>query len=78
VILGVEVTNAGGDGEELPPMLDQLKERYGRVPPEALVDGGFATKKAETERSSVKRGQNRKICSRSALGCLRIAIDRRP
>ncbi len=46
VIVGVDVTNAGSDGEELPPMLDQLKERYGRVPSEGLVDGGFATKKA--------------------------------
>jgi transposase len=46
VIMGVEVTNAGGDGEELPPMLDQLEQRYERVPPEALVDGGFATKGA--------------------------------
>jgi transposase len=46
VIVGVDVTNAGGDGEELPPMLDQLEERYDRVPPEGLVDGGFATKEA--------------------------------
>jgi len=46
VIVGVEVTNAGNDGEELPPMLEQLEERYERVPPEALVDGGFATKDA--------------------------------
>ena len=46
VIVGVDVTNAGSDGEELPPMLDQLKERYGRVPSEGLVDGGFATKQA--------------------------------
>ena len=46
VIMGVEVTNAGGDGEELPPMLDQLEERYERMPNEALVDGGFATKDA--------------------------------
>ncbi len=43
VIVGVEVTNAGTDGDELPPMLDQLEERYERVPEEALVDGGFAT-----------------------------------
>ena len=28
VIVGVEVTNAGNDSEQLPPMLDQLKERY--------------------------------------------------
>jgi transposase len=46
VIVGVEVTNAGTDNEQLTPMLDQLDERYGRVPPEALVDGGFATKEA--------------------------------
>ena len=43
VIVGVEVTNAGTDNEQLPPMLDQLDERYDRVPDEALVDGGFAT-----------------------------------
>jgi transposase len=43
VVVGVQVTNAGTDSEELPPMLDQLNERYERVPPEALVDGGFAT-----------------------------------
>jgi Transposase DDE domain len=46
MIGGVEVTNAGNDGEELPPMLDQLEERYERMPNEALVDGGFATKDA--------------------------------
>jgi transposase len=46
VIGGVEVTDAGNDGEELPPMLDQLEERYEQMPNEALVDGGFATKDA--------------------------------
>jgi transposase len=46
VIVGVEVTNAGNDSEQLPPMLDQLQERYGVVPQEALVDGGFATREA--------------------------------
>ena len=43
VIVGVAVTNNGSDSEALPPMLEQLQERYGRVPDEALVDGGFAT-----------------------------------
>ena len=42
-IVGVDVTNAGTDQEQLPPMLDQLKERYDRVPAESLVDGGFAS-----------------------------------
>jgi hypothetical protein len=43
VIVGVEVTNAGTDSEQLPPMLDQLDARYQRMPDDALVDGGFAT-----------------------------------
>jgi len=43
IIVGVEVTNAGTDQDQLPPMLEQLKERYGQVPEESLVDGGFAS-----------------------------------
>jgi transposase len=43
VIVGVEVTNAGNDLEQLAPMLDQLNGRYEFVPDEVLVDGGFAT-----------------------------------
>lgn len=43
VIVGVAVTNSGSDSNELPPMLDQLSERYGKLPEEALIDGGFAT-----------------------------------
>jgi transposase len=46
VIVGVDVTNVGNDSEQLPPMLDQLQERYGTVPEEALVDGGFASREA--------------------------------
>lgn len=46
VVLGVEVVNAGTDAEQLPPMLTQLRQRYGRVPEEALVDGGFASRTA--------------------------------
>lgn len=43
VVVGVEVTNEGSDGEQLPPMLDQIEQRYQCHPEEALVDGGFAT-----------------------------------
>lgn len=43
VIVGVDVTNAGTDQDQLPPMLAQIRERYGRIPQEALVDGGFAS-----------------------------------
>lgn len=46
LIVGVDVTNAGNDLEELPPMLDQLHERYGKMPEDALVDGGFVSQEA--------------------------------
>jgi transposase len=46
IIVGVEVTNAGSDQDQLPPMLEQLKERYDQVPEEGLVDGGFASLEA--------------------------------
>jgi transposase len=43
IVLGVDVTNAGSDSEEMPPMLDQLESRYDTLPAEVLVDGGFAS-----------------------------------
>jgi transposase len=43
VVVGVEVTSAGNDQGHLSPMLDQLEDRYGKVPDEAVVDGGFAS-----------------------------------
>jgi transposase len=42
-IVGVGVTNQGTDGDQMPPMLEQIEERFGQRPAEALVDGGFAT-----------------------------------
>lgn len=42
VIVGVDASNSGSDAGKLPPMTDQIKTRYGRVPGETLVDGGFA------------------------------------
>jgi len=49
IIVGVEVTNEGSDQAQLPPMLDQLEERYDAKPAEALVDGGFASLNAIDE-----------------------------
>jgi len=43
IIVGVDVTNAGTDNEQMAPMLEQLERRYGRPPDEILVDGGFAS-----------------------------------
>jgi transposase len=44
IIVGVEVVNAGTDQDQLPPMLEQMEERYHQIPQEALVDGGFASR----------------------------------
>jgi transposase len=44
VITGVDVTNSGGDQGQLAPMVQQHQQRYGQVPKEGLVDGGFAKK----------------------------------
>lgn len=54
IIAGVEVTNAGTDAQQLPPMLEQIEERCGTTPKEALVDGGFAT--LETIEQATEQG----------------------
>jgi transposase len=46
IIVGVDVTNVGSDSGQMPPMVDQLFDHYGRAPAEMLVDGGFAMTKA--------------------------------
>ncbi|MGH7393669.1 MAG: IS1182 family transposase [Candidatus Rokuibacteriota bacterium] len=42
IVVGVEVSNQGSDQGQIVPMLDQLEQRYRRVPAQTLVDGGFA------------------------------------
>lgn len=41
VIVGVDVVNAGTDGGQMKPMVDQIQTRYGKRPDEYLADGGF-------------------------------------
>ena len=43
VIVGVDVVNAGADGGQMQPMVDQIQERYDQRPAEYLADGGFAS-----------------------------------
>ena len=43
IVVGVDVTNCGSDGNEMPPMIEQLEQRYDRCPDQMLVDGGFTT-----------------------------------
>ena len=42
VIVGVAVTASGSDMGQLAPMNEQIRDRHGACPKEALVDGGFA------------------------------------
>jgi transposase len=42
IIVGVEVSTAGSDAGLMPPMVEQVQERYAQTPAEVLVDGGFA------------------------------------
>lgn len=53
VITGFDVTNEGGDQNQLSPMLEQIHENTGRYPNDALVDGGFTNKK-EIENCTAK------------------------
>ena len=48
VIVGVDVTNGGTDGGELPPMLDKIRMHYGKTPGQALVDSAYATQESVT------------------------------
>jgi transposase len=43
VIVGVDVLTEGSDQGQLPPMLDQIEERFEQRPQEALVDGGVVS-----------------------------------
>jgi transposase len=45
VIVGVEVVTQSSDQGQLPPMVEQIEERFGEPPHEALVDGGFVNLK---------------------------------
>ena len=45
VIVGVDVVTRGSDQGQLPPMLDQIENRFAERPKEALVDGGVANLK---------------------------------
>ena len=54
VIVGVDLDNAGSDQGHMPPMVEQLQERYDQVPPEVLVDGGYA-KRDDIEKVAKER-----------------------
>lgn len=49
VIVGVDVTNEGTDGGQLPPMLEKIEEDYDKLPEQAIVDSAYATKDSVTD-----------------------------
>jgi transposase len=49
VIVGVRVTNSGGDYGQMPPMIQNIQKRTGLTVEEYLVDGGFAKRDAIQE-----------------------------
>lgn len=51
VIVGVDVTNSGSDQGQMPPMLEEIRGRNGRLPVDHLVDGGY-TKKESLEQAA--------------------------
>lgn len=44
IIVGVDVTNEGGDSGQMEPMTAQLQANFQRLPTEYLVDGGFSSR----------------------------------
>jgi transposase len=42
IIVGVDVVTTGSDQGQMPPMVGQIQQRYGKAPTEYEVDGGFA------------------------------------
>lgn len=44
VIVGVDVINAGSDGGQMDPMVEQIEKNQGQLPDEYYTDGGFSTK----------------------------------
>jgi len=48
IIVGVDVTNEGTDGGQMPPMHEKVKSDYGKTPDKMLVDSAYATKEAVT------------------------------
>jgi transposase len=56
VITAVQVTTSGSDAGQITPLLDQVKERHGTYPKEALADGGFVSLEDIESAQSAPRG----------------------
>ncbi len=46
IVVGVDAGSVGSDMGQIPPLLDQLQERFGKLPQELLCDGGYPSAKS--------------------------------
>jgi transposase len=55
LVVGVQVSNSASDTALMSPMLEHLQEKYGRLPKQHLVDGGYVNDRAfaQAEKSGV-------------------------
>jgi transposase len=44
IIVGVQVTQQGSDFEQLGPALEEVQERFGQMPCQTVVDGGYVSR----------------------------------
>lgn len=58
VIVGVDVTNEGSDGNEMVPMYTKVTSSFGVIPKRYVIDAAFATKEAVT---SVEKKQTKVV-----------------
>ena len=49
IIVGVAVTNEGGDSGQMEPMVTSLEDKFAARPAEYLVDGGFSSREDTTQ-----------------------------
>lgn len=49
MIVSVDITNNGSDGGQMAPIHENVSQRYGKVPDNYTVDGGFTTNKDVTK-----------------------------
>jgi transposase len=52
VIVGVAVSTEGSDVGQMPPMVEQVQQRFGQRPGEWLADGGFVTAHQDIDAAS--------------------------
>jgi len=70
IIVGLGVSQAGNDQGQLAPAVDQVEQRLGRLPEQAVVDGGF------TSRQTILEMEQRKVDLVGSLGDYRAQAAR--